>query len=167
MKISRHYLDLYRKKRPDRLAKGDGSFTVVGNVFVHPTARVHASAVVGPNVSLGPHVEVGEGARIKESIVLERSVVMNHAVVMHTIVGVDAKVGDWCRVEGTPNDPNPNKPFAKMDNTPLFNPVDGKLNPSITIVGSNVHVPAEIILLNSIVLPHKSLGHSIKNEIVL
>ena len=167
MKISRHYLDLYRKKRPDRLAKGDGGFTVVGNVFVHPTARVHPSAVVGPNVSLGPHVEVGEGARIKESIVLERSVVMNHAVVMHTIVGVDAKVGDWCRVEGTPNDPNPNKPFAKMDNTPLFNPVDGKLNPSITIVGSNVHVPAEIILLNSIVLPHKSLGHSIKNEIVL
>jgi len=164
---NRHYLDLYHKKRPDRLAKGDGGFTVVGNVFVHPTARVHASAVVGPNVSLGPHVEVGEGARIKESIVLERSVVMNHAVVMHTIVGVDAKVGDWCRVEGTPNDPNPNKPFAKMDNTPLFNPVDGKLNPSITIVGSNVHVPAEIILLNSIVLPHKSLGHSIKNEIVL
>ena len=79
MKISRHYLDLYHKKRPDRLAKGDGGFTVVGNVFVHPTARVHASAVVGPNVSLGPHVEVGEGARIKESIVLERSVVMNHA----------------------------------------------------------------------------------------
>jgi mannose-1-phosphate guanylyltransferase len=37
-------------------------------------------------------------------------------------------------VEGTPNDPNPNKPFAKMDNLPLFND-EGKLNPSITIVG--------------------------------
>ena len=72
-----------------------------------------------------------------------------------------------CRVEGTPNDPNPNKPFAKMDNSPLFNPADGKLNPSITIVGNNVHVPSEIILLNSIVLPHKALSHSIKNEIVL
>merc|ERR1719278_1776441 len=48
---NRHYLELYRKKRPDRLAKGDGGFSVVGNVFVHPTARVHPSAVVGPNVS--------------------------------------------------------------------------------------------------------------------
>jgi hypothetical protein len=30
-------------------------------------------------------------------------------------------VGDWSRVEGTPDDPNPNKPFAKMENNPLFN----------------------------------------------
>ena len=44
------------------------------------------------------------------------------------------RIGSWTRVEGTPNDPNPNKPFAKMENLPLFNDV-GKLNPSITIVG--------------------------------
>ena len=49
-------------------------------------------------------------------------------------IGKDARIGSWARVEGTPNDPNPNKPFAKMDNNPLFN-LDGKLNPSITIVG--------------------------------
>ena len=49
-------------------------------------------------------------------------------------IGKDARIGSWARVEGTPNDPNPNKPFAKMDNNPLFN-MDGKLNPSITIVG--------------------------------
>ena len=24
-------------------------------------------------------------------------------------------------MEGTPDDPNPNKPFAKMENNPLFN----------------------------------------------
>ena len=53
---------------------------------------------------------------------------------MHTVIGKDAKVGGWTRVEGTPNDPNPNKPYTKMDNTPLFNQ-EGKLNPSITIVG--------------------------------
>lgn len=169
---NRHYLQLYKTKRPERLASSAGNggsvaCNIIGNVFIHPTARIHSSAVIGPNVSVGAHVEIGEGARVKESIVLERSVVMNHAVVMHTIVGTDARVGDWCRVEGTPNDPNPNKPFAKMDNSPLFNPADGKLNPSITIVGNNVHVPSEIILLNSIVLPHKALSHSIKNEIVL
>ena len=38
-----------------------------------------------------------------------------------TIVGWDSIVGDWSRVEGTPDDPNPNKPFAKMENNPLFN----------------------------------------------
>jgi mannose-1-phosphate guanylyltransferase len=44
------------------------------------------------------------------------------------------KIFNIFRIEGTPNDPNPNKPFAKMDNLPLFNE-EGKLNPSITIVG--------------------------------
>ena len=52
-------------------------------------------------------------------------------------IGMNAKIGDWSRVEGTPNDPNPNKPFAKTDNYPLFNQ-EGKLNPSITIVGKSI-----------------------------
>jgi len=46
-------------------------------------------------------------------------------------------VGEWARVEGTPCDPNPNKPFAKMENLPLFN-MNGKLNPSITILGKEI-----------------------------
>lgn len=46
-------------------------------------------------------------------------------------------MGKWSRVEGTPCDPNPNKPFAKMDNPPLFN-LDGRLNPSITILGKTL-----------------------------
>ena len=53
---------------------------------------------------------------------------------MYAVIGMNSKIGDWARVEGTPNDPNPNKPFAKTDNNPLFNQ-EGKLNPSITIVG--------------------------------
>lgn len=81
-------------------------------------------------------------------------------------MGRGTTIGSWSRVEGTPTDPDPNKPFAKMDNPPLFN-VDGKLNPSITILGCCVTVPPEIILLNSIVLPHKELSRSFKNEIIL
>lgn len=106
-------------------------------------------------------------------------------------------MGEWARVEGTPCDPNPNKPFAKMENLPLFN-VNGKLNPSITILGkerndqlsirfernynigndfllaiahfvsgTSVSLAAEKILLNSIVLPHKELTRNYKNEIIL
>ena len=52
----------------------------------------------------------------------------------HRIVGWNSTVGVWTRLEGTPCDPNPNKPFAKMDNVSLFNH-EGKLNPSITILG--------------------------------
>ena len=36
-------------------------------------------------------------------------------------LGWSSIVGDWSRVEGTPDDPDPNKPFAKMENNPLFN----------------------------------------------
>ena len=57
-----------------------------------------------------------------------------NSLVLYAVIGMNAKIGDWSRVEGTPNDPNPNKPFAKTDNHPLFNQ-EGKLNPSITIVG--------------------------------
>lgn len=72
--------------------------------------------------------------RIKESIILGDSVIQDHSLVMYTIVGWNGMIGKWTRVEGTPCDPNPNKPFAKMDNVPLFND-EGKLNPSITILG--------------------------------
>lgn len=53
--------------------------------------------------------------------------------VLNSIVGWDSTIGKWARVEGTPSDPNPNDPFAKMDSETLFR--DGKLTPSITILG--------------------------------
>lgn len=89
--------------------------------------------------------------------------------------------------QGTPSGPNPNMPFAKLESKPLFN-VDGRLNPSITILGKpvwifshrgnfifivviilgcNVQVPGEVIIMNSIVLPHKELRGSYKNQIIL
>jgi hypothetical protein len=65
---------------------------------------------------------------------MENSSIGINSLVMHTVIGSHSTIGDWTRVEGTPNDPNPNKPFAKTENNPLFN-LEGKLNPSITIVG--------------------------------
>jgi mannose-1-phosphate guanylyltransferase len=51
------------------------------------------------------------------------------------LLGANSEIGCWSRVEGTPCDPNPDKPFAKMENAPLFND-EGRLNPSITILGN-------------------------------
>lgn len=102
----------------------------------------------------------------REAMVLENATLREHCCVLHSIVGSGSSVGPWTRVEGTPNDPNPNKPFAKLESSGLFNH-DGRLNPSITVIGSNVHIPAEVIVLNSIVLPHKELHGSTKNQIIL
>lgn len=63
---------------------------------------------------------------------------INCLQVMHSIIGRQAKLGDWCRVEGSAicSDPNPNVAYAKMiPQLPLFNDLDGRLNPTITILG--------------------------------
>lgn len=167
---NRHYLELFRKKRPERLfpmGMGDAiTPKIIGDVHVHPTATVHPTAVLGPNVSIGKGAIVGPGVRIRESILLAGAHVSDHSLVLYSVLGSGSTVGAWARVEGTPCDPNPDKPFAKMEMAPLFNS-DGRLNPSITILGCSVTVPSEVILLNSIVLPYKELTRSFKNEIIL
>ncbi|KAJ1519675.1 hypothetical protein ONE63_004940 [Megalurothrips usitatus] len=170
---NRHYLHLYRMKCPNRGLTKDSldssnnqSCKIIGDVYLHPSASVHPTATLGPNVSIGAGTVIGPGVRIKESIILSDASIADHSLVLHSIVGRATQVGKWSRVEGTPCDPNPNKPFAKMDNPPLFN-LDGRLNPSITILGCSVTVPSEVILLNSIVLPYKELTRSFKNEIIL
>lgn len=120
---------------------------------------------LGPNVSIGFGVTVGPGVRIRDSIILENTVLQNHSCILYSIIGWNSVIGSWVRVEGTPSDPDPNKPYAKIDHQGLF--TKGKLNPSITIIGSNVSVPSECLVRNSIILPHKELNQCYKNEIIL
>ncbi|XP_076161907.1 GDP-mannose pyrophosphorylase A [Ptiloglossa arizonensis] len=164
---NRHYLALYKTNYPNRLASTTNElYHIIGDVYIHPSATVHPTAVLGPNVSIGPNAVIASGVRIRESIVLANAQIQAHSIVLHSIVGKSSYVGEWARIEGTPCDPNPDKPFAKMENLPLFN-TNGKLNPSITILGTSVHLAAEKVLLNSIVLPHKELTRNFKNEIIL
>ncbi|KAK5890642.1 hypothetical protein CesoFtcFv8_014144 [Champsocephalus esox] len=121
--------------------------------------------MLGPNVSIGTGVTIGAGVRVRESIILHGATLQDHCCVLNSIVGWDSTIGKWARVEGTPSDPNPNDPFAKIDSETLFR--EGKLTPSITILGCNVTIPSEVIILNSIVLPHKDLNRSFKNQIIL
>ncbi|XP_027729617.1 mannose-1-phosphate guanyltransferase alpha isoform X3 [Vombatus ursinus] len=163
---SRLYLNRYQLTHPERLAQLiPGGPCIRGNVFIHPTAKVASSAVLGPNVSIGEGVTIGEGVRLRESIVLHGATLQEHTCVLHSIVGWGSIVGRWARVEGTPNDPNPNDPWARMDSESLFR--DGKLLPAITILGCRVRIPAEVLILNSIVLPHKELSRSFTNQIIL
>ncbi|XP_077979372.1 mannose-1-phosphate guanylyltransferase regulatory subunit alpha-A-like isoform X1 [Glandiceps talaboti] len=164
---NRHYLELYGKYHPERLAENcDDGPKIIGDVFIHPTANVDSSATLGPNVTIGVNVHVGPGVRVRESIVLQAARLEDHCCVLNSIVGWNSSVGTWSRVEGTPCDPNPNAPFTKIEGDTLFKN-DGRLNPSITILGKNVTIPAEVIILNSVVLPDKSLGQGYKNQIIL
>ena len=42
--------------------------TIVGDVFIHQTARVDPTAVIGPNVSIGKNVKIGAGTRIRYGV---------------------------------------------------------------------------------------------------
>ncbi|KAA8588320.1 hypothetical protein FQN60_001514 [Etheostoma spectabile] len=137
---SRLYLNQYHTTHPERLASNKEG---------------------GPKIS----VTIGAGVRVRESIILHGATLQDHCCVLNSIVGWDSTIGKWARVEGTPSDPNPNDPFAKIDSETLFR--EGKLTPSITILGCNVTIPSEVIILNSIVLPHKDLNRSFKNQIIL
>ncbi|RXM29514.1 Mannose-1-phosphate guanyltransferase alpha-A [Acipenser ruthenus] len=163
---SRLYLNHYRKTHPERLANNEeGRPTIRGNVYIHPTANIDPTAVLGPNVSIGTGVTIGAGVRVRESIILHGATLQDHSCVLNSIVGWDSTIGKWARVEGTPSDPNPNDPYAKIDSETLFR--EGKLTPSITILGCNVNIPSEVIILNAIVLPHKDLNRGFKNQIIL
>lgn len=168
---NRQYLEQYRRsggkcqfatERTDQAR----DCTIIGNVYIHPTANVDPSSVIGPNVSIMENCIIGPGVRAKESIILQNAVISAHSLVLCSIVGWNCSIGTWARVEGTPGEPDPNQKFAKVQNPPLFNP-DGKLNPSISVLGSNVKISGGTVILNTIVLPHKELSRSYKNEIVL
>lgn len=162
---NRQALELQKKQHP-KTCSSNVSCTVIDNVYIHPTAQIADSAVLGPNVSIGRGVVVAPGVRIRESIILDNTYIESHTLVIHSIIGRNSKIGKWSRVEGTAVDPDPNKPFAKIKNLPLFNK-EGKINPSTTIVAHNCTIASEKILLNSIVLPSKELSRSFKNEIIL
>ncbi|KAL7054359.1 hypothetical protein AAHC03_026120 [Spirometra sp. Aus1] len=180
---NRQVLAMYRRTHPQRLAKnscpepgllddvrqdGDSSDgpRIIGDVCLHPTSKVDKTAVLGPNVSVGPGAVVGAGVRLRDCIVLRNAEIRAHACCLNCVIGWNAIIGEWARVEGTAHDPNPNTPFTKLEVVPVFNS-KGQLNPSITVIGSSVEVPSEVIILNSIVLPHKELSGSFKNQIIL
>uniref|UniRef100_H2Y8P6 Nucleotidyl transferase domain-containing protein n=1 Tax=Ciona savignyi TaxID=51511 RepID=H2Y8P6_CIOSA len=136
------------------------------DVFIHKNAEVHSTAVIGPNVTIDERVVIGPGVRVSNSIVLPGAVLKDHSCVLNSIIGWESTVGQWSRVEGTAHQPDPNTQFSKIVSGGLFNE-DGRLCPSITVLGRQVTVAPEIVVLNSIVLPNKAIQSSSKNLIIL
>ncbi|XP_050224498.1 uncharacterized protein LOC126674154 [Mercurialis annua] len=148
LKCSALYLAQFRHTTPHLLASGDGSksATIVGDVYIHPSAKVHPTAKIGPNVSISANARIGPGARLISCIILDDVEVRDNAVVIHAIVGWKSSVGRWSRVQAAGD----------------FN---SKLG--ITILGESVDVGDEVVVVNSIVLPNKTLNVSVQEEIIL
>lgn len=110
------------------LYKGEG---VVGNVLVHPTAKIGKGCVIGPDVSIGEGCVVGDGARISNTTVFRGAQVKDHAFVTGSIVGWDSITGKWSRVE------------------------------NMSVLGEDVVVKDELHLNGAVVLPHKEIKASV------
>ncbi|PKI77787.1 hypothetical protein CRG98_001835 [Punica granatum] len=148
LKCSALYLAQFRHTSPYVLACGDGakSAKIVGDVYIHPSAKVHPTAKIGPNVSVSANVRVGAGVRLISCIILDGVELQENAVVMDSIIGWKSSLGKWARVQG-----------------------DGDYNSKlgITILGEAVTVEDEVVVVNSIVLPNKTLNVSVQDEIIL
>ncbi|POO01788.1 Nucleotidyl transferase domain containing protein [Trema orientale] len=151
LKCSALYLAQFRLTSPHLLAAGDGtkSAMITGDVYVHPSAKVHPTAKIGPNVSISANVRVGAGVRLISCIILDDVEIKENAVVIHSIVGWKSSIGKWSRVQASPAEGDYN---AKL---------------GITILGEAVTVEDEVVVINSIVLPNKTLNVSVQEEIIL
>ncbi|XP_009592611.1 uncharacterized protein [Nicotiana tomentosiformis] len=101
LKCSALYLAQFQYTTAHLLASGDGTknATIVGDVYIHPSAKVHSTAKIGPNVSISANVRVAAGARLISCIILDDVEIKENAVVMHAIVGWKSSIGKWSRVQ--------------------------------------------------------------------
>lgn len=148
LKCSGLYLAQFQQSAPHLLASGDGTkdATIVGDVYIHPSAKVHSTAKIGPNVSISANVRIGPGVRLVNCIILDDVEIQENALVMHAIIGWKSSVGRWSRVQA-----------------------DGDYNSKlgVTILGESVTVEDEVVVINCIVLPNKVLNVSMQEEIIL
>ncbi|ONK60024.1 uncharacterized protein A4U43_C08F13410 [Asparagus officinalis] len=137
LKCSELYLSQYRHTSPHLLARSNGTkgATIIGDVYIHPSAKVHPSAKIGPNVSISANARIGAGVRLISCIILD-----------------DVEI----KGEGDYN--------AKLGITILERFTD---NLDIMYAGEAVGVEDEVVVINSIVLPNKTLNVSVQEEIIL
>ncbi|XP_047330866.1 mannose-1-phosphate guanyltransferase alpha-like [Impatiens glandulifera] len=149
LKCSELYLHQYRFTSPHLLTKGGDdtkSPHIVGDVYIHPSAKVHPTAKIGTNVSISANARIGPGVRLIGCIILDDVEIKENAVVINAIVGWKSSVGRWSRVQAV-GDSN-----AKL---------------GVTILGEAVTVEDEVVVVNCIVLPNKTLNVSVQEEIIL
>jgi mannose-1-phosphate guanylyltransferase len=60
---------------------------IIGDVMIHPSAKVDPSAQLGPNVVVGADCVIGAGNRIYDATILARTVVHGFSLIQGSIIG--------------------------------------------------------------------------------
>eukprot|EP00216_Chloropicon_sp_CCMP2111_P001155 CAMPEP_0198238842 /NCGR_PEP_ID=MMETSP1446-20131203/4387_1 /TAXON_ID=1461542 ORGANISM="Unidentified sp, Strain CCMP2111" /NCGR_SAMPLE_ID=MMETSP1446 /ASSEMBLY_ACC=CAM_ASM_001112 /LENGTH=409 /DNA_ID=CAMNT_0043921323 /DNA_START=1 /DNA_END=1230 /DNA_ORIENTATION=+ len=146
LRFSALYLSEVGSKLALARAKLKGGPEIEGNVYIHPDASVDVSAKIGPNVAIEAGAVIGPGVRLIDCIILNEVTVMANAVVVNAIVGWNSQVGPWARVQGS------NDYSSKQ---------------GVSILAEGVSIDPEVVVVSSVILPHKEIKSSVRNEIVL
>ncbi|CAD7694979.1 unnamed protein product [Ostreobium quekettii] len=109
----------------------------VGNVLVHPSAKIGKDCLIGPDVSIGEDCEIGDGVRLSTCVAMRGVKVKKYAKVANSIIGWHSRIGAWCRVENN------------------------------AILGENVGVKDELYVNGAIVLPHKDVKETIQEPKII
>ncbi|KAL5191911.1 Mannose-1-phosphate guanyltransferase alpha-B [Glycine soja] len=153
IKCSGLYLAQFRYTSPHLLANGDGikKASITGDVYIHPSAKVHPSAKIGPSVSISANARIGAGARLKHCIILD-DVEIKAGVQKMLLLVMQLLDGNHLLVDG-----------------PVLRQASGDYNAKlgVTILGESVTVEDEVVVFNSIILPHKTLNVGVQDEILL
>ncbi|KAB1202421.1 Mannose-1-phosphate guanyltransferase alpha [Morella rubra] len=170
LKCSALYLAQFRFTSSHLLASGDGtkSTTISGDVYIHPSAKVHPTAKIGPNVSISANARIAAGVRLISCIILDDVEIKENAVVVHAIVGWKSSIGRWSRAAGDYNSKLGVTILGTVMHSP---PLEKKLKFMLLFFystkGEAVTVEDEVVVVNSIVLPNKTLNVSVQEEIIL
>ncbi len=146
LKFSALYLGEMGSELALARARLKGGLEIIGNVYIHPDAVVHPTARIGPNVAIEAGAVIGAGVRIKDCIVLNDVRVMQNACLVNAIIGWRSVIGPWARVQGSED-------------------YHSKLG--VCILAEGVTVGPRVVVVSSIILPHKEIKASVSNEIVL
>ncbi|CAM1154068.1 GMPPB (predicted) [Pycnogonum litorale] len=129
------YLNSIRHKDPTILHQ---SSSTVGNVLLHPSAKIGKNCRIGPNVVIGPDVVIDDGVCIKRCTIMKDAHIKSHSWLESCIIGWKCIVGQWVRME------------------------------SVSVLGEDVMVKDEIYVNGGKILPHKCISTSVPNpEIIM
>lgn len=128
------FLNWTRKINNQSLAQGEG---IVGNVLIHPNAKIGSGCQIGPDVCIGPDVVIEDGLLIKRCTILSGSRLQSHSRLDGCIVGWDCVIGKWVQMENT------------------------------CVLGENVEVKDEIYMNGARILPNKTISTSVHEPSVI
>lgn len=128
------FLSWSRKAVNQCLTQGEG---IVGNVLIHPSAKIGKDCLIGPDVCIGPNVIIEDGLLIKRCTILAGARLQSHSRLDSCIVGWNCVIGRWVQME------------------------------NICVLGEEVEVNDEIYLNGARILPHKSISASVHEPSVI